>query len=69
MAGNMMVTGNARTPMRDAVMVRQVSLRPLVLLGPEGELVGVVGEQELYRGMLKQTDLGRSDPIAMVGVT
>jgi glycine betaine/proline transport system ATP-binding protein len=67
MAGNMMVTGNARTPMRAAVMVRQVSLRPLVLLGPEGELVGVVGEQELYRGMLKQTDLGRSDPIAMVG--
>jgi glycine betaine/proline transport system ATP-binding protein len=68
-AGNMMVTGNARTPMRAAVMVRQITLRPLVLLGAEGELVGVVGEQELYRGMLKQTDLGRSDPVAMVGVT
>lgn len=68
-AGNIMVTGNARTPMRAAVMVRQITLRPLVLLGAEGELVGVVGEQELYRGMLKQTDLGRSDPIAMVGVT
>jgi glycine betaine/proline transport system ATP-binding protein len=55
--------------MRAAVMVRQVTLRPLVLLGAEGELVGVVGEQELYRGMLKQTDLARSDPVAMVGVT
>jgi glycine betaine/proline transport system ATP-binding protein len=66
LAGNVMVTGNARTPMRAAVMVRQVTLRPLVLLGPEGELIGVVGEHELYRGMLKQTDLVRSDTVAMV---
>jgi glycine betaine/proline transport system ATP-binding protein len=64
---NVMVTGGERTPMRAAVMVRQITRRPMVLLGPEGELIGVVGEHELYRGMLKQTDLGRSDPHAMVG--
>ena len=56
-----MVTGNQRTPMRGAVLVRQITKRPLVLLGPEGELIGVVGEHELYRGMLKQTDLGESE--------
>jgi glycine betaine/proline transport system ATP-binding protein len=64
---DVMVTGGERTPMRAAVMVRQITRRPLVLLGPDGELIGVVGEHELYRGMLKQTDLGRSDPHAMVG--
>ena len=64
---NVMVTGGERTPMRAAVLVRQITRRPMVLLGPDGELIGVVGEHELYRGMLKQTDLGRSDPHAMVG--
>jgi len=63
---NIMVTGGERTPMRAAVLVRQLTRRPLVLLGAEGELLGVVGEHELYRGMLKQTDLAHSDPHAMV---
>ena len=62
-----MVTGGERMPMRAAVLVRQITRRPLVLLGDDGELLGVVGEHELYRGMLRQTDLGRSDPHAMVG--
>ncbi len=61
-----MVTGNQRTPMRGAVLVRQITKRPLILLGPDGELLGVVGEHELYRGMLKQTDLGQSDPEAPI---
>jgi glycine betaine/proline transport system ATP-binding protein len=61
-----MVTGNQRTPMRGAVLVRQITKRPLILLGPDGELLGVVGEHELYRGMLKQTDLGQSDPLAPI---
>jgi len=64
---NAMVTGGERTPMRAAVLVRQITRRPMVLLGPDGELIGVVGEHELYRGMLKQTDLARSDPYAKVG--
>ena len=42
-------------------------LQDIDLTLADGEIVGVVGEHELYRGMLKQTDLGRSDPHAMVG--
>ncbi len=65
---NTMVTGNERTPMRAAVMVRQITHRPLVLLGDDGEIIGVVGEHELYRGMLKQTELAESDSLAPVSV-
>jgi glycine betaine/proline transport system ATP-binding protein len=57
-----MVTGGERVPMRAAVVVRQVTRRPLVLLGDEGQLLGVVGEHELYRGMLRQTELAKSHP-------
>jgi len=54
--------------MRAAIAVRQTTRRPLVLLGDRGELVGVVGEHELYRGMLKQTDLGKpEEPAAAAG--
>ena len=59
---NAMVTGGERTPMRAAVLVRQITRRPLVLLGDEGQLLGVVGEHELYRGMLRQTELAKSHP-------
>jgi glycine betaine/proline transport system ATP-binding protein len=52
-----MVTGTPETRMRAAIVVRQTTRRPMVLLGPDGGLLGVVGEHELYRGMLKQTDL------------
>jgi glycine betaine/proline transport system ATP-binding protein len=56
---NVMVCGTPVTPMRAAVMVRQQTKRPLVLLGDGGELIGVVGEHELYRGMLRQTEYAR----------
>ncbi|HVJ34512.1 MAG TPA: choline ABC transporter ATP-binding protein [Terriglobia bacterium] len=56
---NMMVTGTERTPMKAAVTVRQLTKRPLVLLGDDGELLGVVGEHELYRGMLRQTEYAK----------
>jgi len=59
---NVMVTGGERVPMRAAVMVRQVTRRPLVLLGDDGQLLGVVGEHELYRGMLRQTEIAKSHP-------
>jgi glycine betaine/proline transport system ATP-binding protein len=65
---DVMVTGDERTPMRGAVLVRQVTKRPLVLLNGGGELIGVVGEHELYKGMLKQTDLAQSDSIAPIAV-
>jgi glycine betaine/proline transport system ATP-binding protein len=51
-----MITGTNRTPMRAAVTVRQQTGRPLILLDEAGVLVGVVGEQEIYRGMLRQTE-------------
>ncbi|HWT99164.1 MAG TPA: choline ABC transporter ATP-binding protein [Terriglobales bacterium] len=56
---NVMVTGTERTPMKAAVTVRQLTKRPLVLLGDSGELLGVVGEHELYRGMLRQTEYAK----------
>jgi glycine betaine/proline transport system ATP-binding protein len=56
---NVMVYGTPVTPMRAAVMVRQQTKRPLVLFGDDGSLLGVVGEHELYRGMLRQTEYAR----------
>jgi glycine betaine/proline transport system ATP-binding protein len=56
---NVVICGSPVTPMRAAVMVRQQTKRPLVLLGDGGELIGVVGEHELYRGMLRQTEYAR----------
>src|SRR6185369_1350710 len=56
---NVMVCGTPVTPMRAAVMVRQQTKRPLVLFADDGSLLGVVGEQELYRGMLRQTEYAR----------
>ncbi|HVZ02265.1 MAG TPA: choline ABC transporter ATP-binding protein, partial [Dongiaceae bacterium] len=58
---NVMICGTPVTPMRAAVMVRQQTKRPLVLLGDSGELLGVVGEHELYRGMLRQTEYAKVD--------
>ncbi len=57
--GHVMVTGDPRTPMRAAVMVRQLTKRPLILLDDGGALLGVVGEHELYRGMLRQTEYAK----------
>jgi glycine betaine/proline transport system ATP-binding protein len=56
---NVMICGTPVTPMRAAVTVRQLTKRPLVLFGDSGELLGVVGEHELYRGMLRQTEYTR----------
>jgi glycine betaine/proline transport system ATP-binding protein len=53
---HVMVCGTERTPMRAAVTVRSLTKRPLVLLGDDGELIGVVGEHEIYRGMLRQSE-------------
>jgi glycine betaine/proline transport system ATP-binding protein len=58
---NVMVTGHVRTPMRSAILVRQQTKRPLVILGDDGELMGCVGEHEIYRGMLKQLHLVRDE--------
>jgi glycine betaine/proline transport system ATP-binding protein len=31
----------------------------MVLLGDDGELLGVVGEHEIYRGMLRQSEYAK----------
>jgi glycine betaine/proline transport system ATP-binding protein len=59
LSDNIIVTGTPVTPMRAAVTVRQQTKRPLILLGDDGELLGVVGEHEIYRGMLRQTEYAR----------
>jgi glycine betaine/proline transport system ATP-binding protein len=56
---DIIMTGTPVTPMRAAVTVRQQTKRPLILLGDDGELIGVVGEHEIYRGMLRQTEHAR----------
>jgi glycine betaine/proline transport system ATP-binding protein len=56
---NVVICGTPVTPMRAAVMVRQQTKRPLVLFSDDGSLLGVVGEHELYRGMLRQTEYAR----------
>jgi glycine betaine/proline transport system ATP-binding protein len=56
---HVMICGTERTPMRAAVMVRSQTKRPLVLLGDDGELLGVIGEHEIYRGMLRQSEYAR----------
>jgi glycine betaine/proline transport system ATP-binding protein len=56
---HVMICGTVRTPMRAAVMVRSQTKRPLVLLGDDGELLGVIGEHEIYRGMLRQSEYAK----------
>jgi glycine betaine/proline transport system ATP-binding protein len=56
---HVMICGTERTPMRAAVTVRAQTKRPLVLLSEDGELIGVVGEHEIYRGMLRQSEYAR----------
>jgi glycine betaine/proline transport system ATP-binding protein len=56
---HVMICGTERTPMRAAVTVRSQTTRPLVLLGEDGELLGVVGEHEIYRGMLRQSEYAK----------
>ena len=59
LAPNVVVTGDVQSSMRTAIAVRQATLRPLVLLDEAGRLLGVVGEHEIYRGMLRQTELAK----------
>ncbi|MGH8732405.1 MAG: ATP-binding cassette domain-containing protein, partial [Burkholderiales bacterium] len=58
---HVMICGTERTPMRAAVTVRSQTKRPMVLLGEDGVLIGVVGEHEIYRGMLRQSEYARVD--------
>jgi glycine betaine/proline transport system ATP-binding protein len=61
---HVMICGTERTPMRAAVNVRAQTKRPMVLLGEDGVLIGVVGEHEIYRGMLRQSEYAKVDGAA-----
>jgi glycine betaine/proline transport system ATP-binding protein len=63
---HVMICGTQRTPMRAAVTVRSQTRRPLVLLGDDGELLGVVGEHEIYRGMLRQSEYAKMNGAPLV---
>jgi glycine betaine/proline transport system ATP-binding protein len=56
---HVMICGTPRTPMRAAVNVRSQTKRPMVLLSEDGELLGVIGEHEIYRGMLRQSEYAK----------
>jgi glycine betaine/proline transport system ATP-binding protein len=60
---HVMICGTQRTPMRAAVNVRSQTKRPMVLLTDDGELLGVVGEHEIYRGMLRQSEYAKVDGV------
>ena len=49
------VTGTPDTPMRTAIEVYHAVGRPLPLLDQDGRLLGVVGNREIFRGMLLRT--------------
>ncbi len=51
------VTGTLDTLMRTAIEVYHAVGRPLPLLGRDGRLLGVVGNREIFRGMLLRTSV------------
>jgi glycine betaine/proline transport system ATP-binding protein len=55
--GGEVVTGTLDTPMRTAIEVYHAVGRPLPLLGQDGRLLGVVGNREIFRGMLLRTSV------------
>ena len=51
-----MITAPVELSMRDAIQLRQASGHPVALI-EDGKLVGVCGDEEIYRGILRQTDI------------
>ena len=51
-----MITAPVALSMRDAIQLRQASGHPVALI-EDGKLVGVCGDEEIYRGILRQTDI------------
>jgi glycine betaine/proline transport system ATP-binding protein len=57
-----LVTGAPDTPMRVAIEVNHTLNRPMPLTGSDGRLVGVVGANEIFAGMLRQLGDNARDP-------
>ena len=55
-SGTALITAPTEMSMRAAIELRQASGHPVALV-EEGRLVGVCGDEEIYRGILRQTDI------------
>jgi glycine betaine/proline transport system ATP-binding protein len=53
----MVVTAPPEIKLRTALEIRQRTGNPLALVA-DGKLIGVIGDDEIYRGILRQTGLG-----------
>jgi glycine betaine/proline transport system ATP-binding protein len=53
---DMVVAASPEIKLKTALEIRQRTGNPLVLVA-EGKLIGVIGDDEIYRGILRQTDL------------
>ena len=53
--GAALIVGPVDMSMHGAIRLRQVSGHPVALL-EDGRLVGVCGDEEIYRGILRQAD-------------
>jgi glycine betaine/proline transport system ATP-binding protein len=53
---DMVVAASPDIKLKTALEIRQRTGNPLVLVA-EGKLIGVIGDDEIYRGILRQTDL------------
>lgn len=52
----LLVTASSDITMKTAIEIRHKTGRPVALL-EDGRLIGVVGDEEIYRGMLRQTQI------------
>jgi glycine betaine/proline transport system ATP-binding protein len=50
------VTADAAIRMKTAIEIRHITGRPVALMA-DGKMIGVIGDDEIYRGMLRQTAL------------
>ncbi len=51
------VTAGPGVTMRTALELRHVTSTPVVLVDESGRMIGVVGDEEIYRGLLRQSDM------------
>ncbi|HSR71750.1 MAG TPA: choline ABC transporter ATP-binding protein [Kiloniellales bacterium] len=54
--GAALITATSDMSMRDAIVLRQMSGHPVALV-EDGRLIGVCGDEEIYRGILRQTSI------------
>ncbi len=58
--GEVIVTASANIMMKTAIEIRHATGRPVALL-EDDRLIGVVGDEEIYKGMLRQTGIADTE--------